>query len=140
MVKVMPQTTTQLAEAIHAMSKLSWRRTARETSELTESEYLALDHLVQTETSTVGEIIKAINVLPAQMSRIVRNLEDAGFASGSINPDDKRKVNISVTKKGKQVYTKYRKAKLGPLIDALERLTPNERSQFMSLIHKMRRK
>ena len=134
----MPETTAQLAEAIHAMSKLSWRQTAKETSDLTESEYLALDHLVQSGTSTVGKITEAIGVLPAQMSRIIRRIEQAGFVSGAINPDDKRRVDISISKKGKQVHTKYRKAKLAPLIEALERLTPEERSQFMSLVGRMR--
>jgi len=134
----MPETTAQLADAIHAMSKLSWRRTARETSDLTESEYLALDHLAQAGTSTVGEITEAISVLPAQMSRIIRRLEKAKLATGSINPEDKRRVDMSITPRGKRAHTKYRNAKLAPLIEALERLTSQERIQFMSLIHKMR--
>ena len=66
--------TRRLAEAILTLSKRSWIEASRETAELKESEFLALDYLSETGTATVGEVQKRIKVLPAQMSRLARRL------------------------------------------------------------------
>lgn len=129
--------TTRLAEAIFALSKRSWIETSRQTAELTEPEFLALDHLVEAGTATVGQIQRQIGVLPAQMSRHLRRLRSAGFVTCQINRDDRRKVNVAITQSGGAVHAKYRRAKLAPIIAALERLTEHERSQFMGLVQKM---
>lgn len=129
--------TTRLAESIFRLSKLSWRDVAKQTAELTESAFLALDHLAETEVASVGEITKQIKVLPAQMSRILRSLESKGLVACDINPGDKRKVDVTITKTGKRVHSSYRKAKLIPIINALDRLSEAERSQFMALVQKM---
>ena len=57
-------------------------------------EGLALDYLANVESATVGEVKKVIQALPAQMSRIIRSLENKGdksYVECSINPKDKRK-------------------------------------------------
>ena len=118
--------TTRLAEAIFALSKRSWIETSRQTAELTEAG-----------TATVGQIQRQIGVLPAQMSRHLRRLRSAGFVTCQINRDDRRKVNVAITQSGGAVHAKYRRAKLAPIIAALERLTEHERSQFMGLVQKM---
>lgn len=127
----------QLAEAIFDVSKRSWVRATRDTSELTESEFLALDHLSGVGTATVGDTQQHIKVVPAQMSRLLRRLEGSGFVTSDINREDRRRVDITVTDTGRAVHARYRKAKLGPIVAALERLTEDERSQFMTLVEKM---
>ena len=94
------------------------------TTRLAEPEFLALDHLVEAGTATVGQIQRQIGVLPAQMSRHLRRLRSAGFVTCQINRDDRRKVNVAITQSGGAVHAKYRRAKL-------------ERSQFMGLVQKM---
>ena len=132
---VMPKT-DELAEAIFKMSMRTWRRTAKAISDLTESEFLALDCLAS-KSCTVGEIIQSVQVLPAQMSRIVRRLEQAAYVTSDLNPDDKRKVDLSITSKGKKAYERFRKAKITPIVEALERLTPKDREIFMSCLERM---
>ena len=127
----------ELAEAILEMSKRTWIETSKQTAELTESEFLVLDHLADSRTATVGEIGHHVRVLPAQMSRILRRLETAGLISSDINPDDRRKINITATQQGIQGHARYRDAKLAPITTALERLTEGERSQFMALVRTM---
>ena len=132
----MPKT-TQLAEAILTLSKQSWIEASRNTAEVTESEFLALDYLAAAGTATVGETQGQIKVVAAQMSRLLRRLESAGFVTADINREDRRKVDITITEAGRAVHARYRTAKLSPIIAALERLTVEERSQFMALVHKM---
>ncbi len=128
---------TELAKAIFALTKFYWRHAAKHTSELTETEFLALDFLSTKQTATVGEITKDIRVLAAQMSRIVRRLEQVDFITADINPKDKRRVDITLTKAGKHAHKTYRDAKMAPIIEALERLKPKQRAQFMSLVEQM---
>jgi DNA-binding MarR family transcriptional regulator len=132
----MPET-AQLAEAILALSKKSWIQASRGTTEITESEFLALDCLTEVGTATVGETQQHIKVVPAQMSRLLRRLESAKFVTSDINPEDRRRVDITITDSGRAVHARYRKAKLAPIIAALDHLTENERAQFMALVHKM---
>ena len=127
----------QLAEAIFAVSKRSWVGATRDTSELTESEFLALDHLSGVGTATVGDTQQQIQVVPAQMSRLLRRLEGSGFVTSDINREDRRRVDITITNAGPAVHARYRKAKLAPIIAALDRLTDDERAQFMALVAKM---
>jgi DNA-binding MarR family transcriptional regulator len=129
--------TRRLAEAILTLSKRSWIETSRETAELTESEFLALDYLADTGTATVGEVQKHIKVLPAQMSRLVRRLQEADLVSSEINRQDRRKIDVTITQAGRASHARYRDAKLAPIIAALERLTKMERSQFMMLVERM---
>ncbi|MCH7991698.1 MAG: MarR family transcriptional regulator, partial [Gemmatimonadetes bacterium] len=59
--------------------------------------------LTKTEVVTVGELQKSIGILPAQMSRLLRGLEDksgTGLVASSINPQDRRKVDVTITDDG----------------------------------------
>ena len=126
-----------LAEAILAMSKKSWIEASRETAEITESEFLSLDYLVEVGTATVGETQQQIKVVPAQMSRLLRRLQSSGFVTSDINREDRRRVDITITESGRAIHAKYRKAKLAPIIAALERLSHDERDAFMKIVNKM---
>src|SRR4051812_1598542 len=69
-------------------------RARRKHGDLKEDEFLTLSILHQHETLIVGDIQRQLGVLPAQMSRIIRSLEDRDqpLIACSINPQDKRKI------------------------------------------------
>lgn len=129
--------TNELAEAIFAVSKRSWAESSKQTSVVTESEFLALEFLCETGTTSVGEIQHHINVVPAQMSRLLRRLEGEKLVTTAINLEDRRKVDVTISDAGKAVRDEYRDAKMAPIIAALERLAPEERGEFMNLVRKM---
>jgi len=132
----MPRT-TELAEHIFALSKRSWIAVSKQTAGLSETEFLSLEVLAELGRSYVGQIQKRVGVLPAQMSRLLRRLETAGFIRCQINQQDKRRIDVLITPAGRRAHATYRQAKLTPIITALERLTPEERAQFMELIQRM---
>ena len=114
----------------------------KDVETLTETESVTLDLLSKAETMTVGEIQKQIGVLPAQLSRIIRSLEDKGgeaYIACSINPDDRRKIDVSITKEGQRSLDSYRNARLGFTVKLMESLTPDERESFMQILRKMRK-
>lgn len=126
---------TQLSALARARSK------AKDADNLSETEALTLDLLSKSETMTVGQIQKAIGVLPAQMSRIIRSLEDKGgkpYIACGINPNDRRKIDVSITATGKNALDTYRTARMAMTVHILASLSPKEREAFMQTLRKIR--
>lgn len=109
--------------------------------DLSETEFLTLDLLCKEEPLTIGEIQKRIGVVPAQMSRIVRALEEQGgrgYIECSINPEDRRKVDLTLTESGRRAHDKYRSARLESIADILRILSPQDRGDFIRILHQIR--
>jgi DNA-binding MarR family transcriptional regulator len=140
------QTLEDLAEEIFELSTMgsslrSRSRAGTAGSQLTETEFLALDTLAKQEPLTVGAIQKGVGVLPAQMSRIVRALEDKDggpYISCVINPDDRRRIDVSLTQAGRKAHQAYREARLGLTKEILRELSVTDREEFMRLLRMMR--
>ena len=132
----------EFAEEVFEISKEFWavqnRSRGRHPLEISETEFLTLDVLARgSELLTVGEIQREISVLPAQMSRIIRSLEnktDGPFIQCSINPQDKRKINVKLTKLGWDAHRAYREYKLGNLQKILKNLEEHDRQEFMRVL------
>ncbi len=108
---------------------------------LSETEFLTLDCLVKQGAQTVGDLQKNIGVLPAQMSRILRALEQKSggpYVICTINPDDRRRVDVSITPEGDHSYTSYRNARLALTADVLAGLATEDRDQFIRILRVMR--
>src|SRR5262245_25850163 len=75
---------------------LSTLRGRRRVADLKEVEFLTLSLLQHRVSMIVGEIQRMLGVLPAQMSRIIRSLEDRDepLIICRINPRDKRKIDV----------------------------------------------
>jgi DNA-binding MarR family transcriptional regulator len=135
----------QLAEEIFGLSNLASRVRARARGSavemLTETEHLTLDMLERHGAMTVGQIQKGIGVLPAQMSRIIRALEDKSgspFIECAINPDDRRKIDVALTAEGRKALASYQSARIASILGILSILDPAERDDFMRILRKIR--
>ncbi len=107
---------------------------------LSESEFLTLDVLTKDQPLTIGEVQKRIGVVPAQMSRIVRALEEQGgkgFVECKINAKDRRRIDISLTKAGKEAYDQFRTNRLASMYKILTVLKPDDRMEFMRLMRQL---
>ena len=105
-------------------------------ADLTETEFLTLDLLIKNKTMTVGEIQKQIGILPAQMSRVVRSLEkrsDGALIKCGINRTDKRKVDVQISKVGRQLHKNYKQVRLEGMIGFLEVLNRQDCREFMRI-------
>ena len=105
----------KMADEIFSLTKISWRQrlAARHLGEeeLSESQFLTLDCIVtRGEPQTVGDLQRAIHVVPAQMSRIIRSLEndfDAPLIRCELNQEDKRKIDVRLTDDGRTAYSDF---------------------------------
>ncbi len=137
----------EFADEIFELSRETWlaqtRAKSKKHPDLTETEFLTLDLLAKAtgRTYTVGEIQREIGVLPAQMSRIIRSLENKGsksFVQCRINPADKRKIDVTLTPAGREAHRLYREIKLGTIQKFLQALSEEDRAEFMRLLRLIR--
>jgi DNA-binding MarR family transcriptional regulator len=121
---------SRLALQMFEMTKRTWLQTQREKFkggyDLSESEFLALDALERVLHLSVGELRRFVGVLPAQMSRVIKALEqryDEKLVLCAINRLDKRKIDVSITAKGRRAVQAYRRAKILAIVEALQPLS-----------------
>jgi DNA-binding MarR family transcriptional regulator len=118
---------------------LSALRGRRRLGDLKEAEFLTLSLLHTNGTMIVGDIQKLLGVLPAQMSRIIRSLEnrERPLIVCNINARDKRKVDVGLTVAGEKALDEYQSARVGMLVERLQRLADDEIEGLGQLGHKL---
>ena len=118
---------------------LSTLRGRRRVGDLKELEFLTLSVLQSQQPMIVGDIQRLLGVLPAQMSRIIRSLEgrDRPLISCQINPQDKRKIDVTLTPAGEKALWAYREARVSRLIERLRSLPEEEQEDLIRLVQKL---
>ena len=136
----MPETMNAMADEIFELYQLVAIARAQNpagSDDLSETEYLTLDTLLKGQQLSIGDVQKQIGVVPAQMSRVVRSLETnggKGYVSCSINPKDRRRVDLSITDSGRQAHEKYRNTRLASMQHVLTIIPPEDRLDFMRIL------
>ena len=138
------QTIRDLARRVFEMTVHTWLSTQREKLkggyDLSESEFLALDALEDGETLTVGDLRRRVGVLPAQMSRILKALEqryDEKLVVCSINPRDQRKIDVAITPRGRRAVEAYRRAKIMATVEAIRSLSDRDLAALLRLLNQI---
>jgi DNA-binding MarR family transcriptional regulator len=122
---------TELADrlhsaAIHLLRRL--RRTDPQTG-VTAAQLSALSVLMGG-PRTIGELASAEQVQPPTISRVVRELEQAGMVTRRRDADDGRVVWIEWTKDGEQVLARGRQLRVAALANQLAALGKEERESL----------
>ncbi len=130
----------EMANELFQMQTLSAATRSRSrkkgAADLTETEFLTLDLLTKNKALTVGEIQRQIGILPAQMSRVVRALEkrpEGSLIKCRINRSDKRKVDVAISKSGRQLHKNYKEIRLQGMMNFLEVLDRKDCREFMRI-------
>jgi DNA-binding MarR family transcriptional regulator len=118
---------------------LSTLRGRRRVADLKEVEFLTLSILHTQETMIVGDIQRHLGVLPAQMSRIIRALEnrDRPLISCRINPRDKRKIDVCLTQAGEKALLDYRDASVSRIVEHLRHLAEDDQEDLTRSLDKL---
>jgi DNA-binding MarR family transcriptional regulator len=103
-------------------------RGRRRNGELKEIEFLTLFILKTRSPRIVGDIQRLLGVLPAQMSRILRSLEDRPrpLVVCRINPQDKRKIDVALTPAGMQAFQESQGSRVGAIVRLLSQFSEEE--------------
>lgn len=112
----------------------------RRLGDLKEIEFLTLAMLQGRGTMIVGDIQRRLGVLPAQMSRIIRALEDRPqpMVTCHINPRDKRKVNVRMTPAGEKALHDYQTLRVNRITGLLRDLPADLQEEVGRVLDKLR--
>lgn len=115
-------------------------RGRRRTGDLKEAEILTLALLRQQGSRTVGDLQRQLGVLPAQVSRIIRSLEDRDrpFIACRINSKDKRKVDVTLTPAGATAYEDFQAIRVHGVAGVLDLLAAEELDDLRRLLIRIR--
>src|SRR3989454_12803949 len=115
---------------------LSTLRGRRRPGDLKEVEFLTLSILQAHGTMIVGDIQRLLGVLPAQMSRIIRALEnrERPLITCQINSRDKRKVDVCMTTAGEKALLDYQAHRTDRLVQLLRVLPEQEQEDLNRLV------
>jgi DNA-binding MarR family transcriptional regulator len=119
---------------------LATPRSRRRASDLKEVEFLTLALLHNRNTMIVGEIQRLLGVLPAQMSRIIRSLEDrpSPLITCRINARDKRKIDVTLTDAGAKALIAYQATRFHGIVERLQDLSEDDQEDLIRLLEKIR--
>jgi DNA-binding MarR family transcriptional regulator len=118
---------------------LSTLRGRRRAGDLKEVEFLTLSLLQAHGTLIVGDIQRVLGVLPAQMSRVIRSLEnrDRPLIQCSINPRDKRKIDVELTAMGEKALVDYQDKRVGRIVEQLSNLSEDDQDDLIRALNKL---
>src|SRR5262245_35692059 len=136
---VRPEELAQTLFGIFTRFAMSRPRGRTRKGSLKEAEFLTLAILQQHETRIVGDIQRRLGVLPAQMSRIIRSLENRQqpLITCRINPQDKRKIDVFMTPAGEKALADYQTQQIQSLSDFLQRLPDDDQDDLARLLDKL---
>lgn len=114
-------------------------RGRRRSGDLKEVEFLTLSLLHHHESLIVGDIQRQLGVLPAQMSRIIRSLEnrERPLITCRINPHDKRKIDVTLTPEGMAAFQDHQSVRIGSICNLLSKLCDDDLEDLQRLLGKL---
>ena len=71
------------------------------------------------------------------MSSLIRNLEDDGLVERRLDPEDRRRFNISLTENGRSLVTDYARQHLSTIGGCFSVLTSDEQETLSQLLRKV---
>ena len=114
-------------------------RFAREAAggELTLPQYQLVAALREKPQRPVGELAEAAGIAPPTATRMLDGLERAGIIRRKPSSEDRRVVTVQLTPKGSRVLARKRKRVEERRRALYDSLTPAEREQAESLLHRL---
>ncbi len=118
---------------------LSTLRGRRRLGDLKEVEFLTLSLLQEHGTMIVGDIQRILGVLPAQMSRVIRSLEnrERPMIECRINSRDKRKIDVDLTINGEKALVDYQTKRVGRIVERLADLSEDDQDDLIRSLNKL---
>lgn len=88
--------------------------------------------------ATPGQLAERERVSPPSMNRTLNALEQAGLVARSPDPDDARRVNVTLTAEGAELIAETRRLRTEWFGDRLAELSADERAALRAVIPVLR--
>jgi DNA-binding MarR family transcriptional regulator len=104
---------------------------------ITIPEWRVIAHLSQNRNVSVREIHERVDMDKAKVSRAAARLEAIGVIEKKVNEEDRRLVELRLTKKGSRLFAEIEPSALAYERKVLSRLSREERSSFRAVVDKL---
>ncbi len=95
----------------------------------------ALSYLVFAGPATVGELARAEQVTPANISQLINGMQNHSLVERVEDPNDRRVTLVCPTKKGERIMREGRLARVELLTSLLSKLDANELATLSQAAH-----
>ena len=85
----------------------------------------------------IAEVQKQLHITKSAISQMMTSLEKKGYIERTIDPDDRRKRVVTLTKTGKDILNKTKKATNHNLNEILSGLGEENTKQFINLLNQV---
>ncbi len=106
---------------------------------LTLAHILILREVIQRQSPSMKELVKQLGISNAMMTHFTDQLERKKFVKRKRSEKDRRVVHIVLTKKGKDMCEKIRKAHRQSLTKFLEKFSDRDRAGFITAFDELYR-
>jgi DNA-binding MarR family transcriptional regulator len=104
---------------------------------ITIPEWRVIAHLSQNRNVSVREIHERVDMDKAKVSRAAARLEAIGVIEKKVNEEDRRLVELQLTKKGSRLFAEIEPLALAYERKVLSRLSREERSSFRAVVDRL---
>ncbi|MGN7820999.1 MarR family winged helix-turn-helix transcriptional regulator [Chitinophaga sp. 22536] len=98
------------------------------------SELSTLSYVYQQGAMFPSELAELVKVKNQSMSQILNSLETGGLITRTQSPEDKRKMSVTITPKGKKVVEKTRHERDEWLAEAIEQTLSKEEKKLLTAV------
>lgn len=122
----------ELADALHSAAIHLLRRVRSEdrASGVGPAQLSALSVLVFAGRMSLGDLAAAEQVKPPTMVRIVQALTEEGLATAKPDKQDRRKIVISATMRGRELMMRARQRRVRALAELIAGISQNEQEKL----------
>ena len=138
--KKVGEETIELADALHSAAIHLLRRVRKEdrASGVGPAQLSALSVLVFGGSLSLGDLAAAEQVKPPTMVRIVQSLNEEGLVATKSDKQDRRRLVISATARGRQLMLRARKRRVRALAGLIAAIGADERQKLRSAVEVIR--
>ena len=97
-------------------------RAAERTTGLSAAQLFVLENLAEAESSSIADLAARTHTDRSSVSVVVDRLEAAGLVKRSLSPDDRRRTETQITRRGRAVLARASLSPTTALMRALDRL------------------
>lgn len=129
----------ELANIIIALQRCFLTNLSKELSagNVSVSQYSLLGHLDQNGTANMSEIAQKMGHTTAAATGLVDRLENLGYITRSHGAEDRRKVIVEITDKGKMLVHRVRTDMVGNVEKVMDFLSPDEQTSWLQIYRKI---
>lgn len=105
--------------------------------DITTSEYICLVQFFDSNVMGVKELASRLEITSGGVTRILTSLEDKGIIKRRISPEDRRNIDVHLTKKGSEMVDHIRQASYDLHADILSHIEPEHRPPVLNAIEQL---